>query len=76
MWLICSLLRKEYNNLKLAKALWEGDQEVAYRSGRNEPISFAIHKCMEATLGISVYSYLYPKLAKTMYLCYYLMFSL
>jgi hypothetical protein len=25
----------------------------------------AIHKCMEATLGISLYSYLYPKLAKT-----------
>jgi hypothetical protein len=29
---------------------------------------------MEATLGISLYSYLYPKLAKTLYLSYYLSF--
>jgi hypothetical protein len=28
----------------------------------------AIHKCMEATLGISLYSYLYFKLAKC-YVC-------
>jgi hypothetical protein len=33
----------------------------------------AIHKCMEATLGISLYSYLYPKLAKTLRLSYYLL---
>jgi hypothetical protein len=33
----------------------------------------AIHKCMEATLGISLYSYLYPKLAKTICLSYYLL---
>jgi hypothetical protein len=25
----------------------------------------AIHKCMEAVLGISLYRYLYPKLTKT-----------
>jgi hypothetical protein len=33
----------------------------------------AIHKCMEATLGISLYSCLYPKLAKTICLSYYLL---
>jgi hypothetical protein len=26
----------------------------------------AIHKCMEAMLGIFLYGYLYPKLAKTL----------
>jgi hypothetical protein len=34
------------------------------RSGRDEPMWVAIHMCMEATLGISLYSYLYLKLAK------------
>jgi hypothetical protein len=33
----------------------------------------AIYKCMETKLGISLYSYLYPKLAKTMCLSYYLL---
>jgi hypothetical protein len=31
----------------------------------------AIHKCKEAMLGISLHSYLYPKLAKTICLSYY-----
>jgi uncharacterized membrane protein len=31
-----------------------------------------IHMCMEAMLRISLYSYLYLKLAKMLYLCYYL----
>jgi hypothetical protein len=35
----------------------------------------AIHKCMETMLGISLYSYLYPKLAKTMSFLLSLMFS-
>jgi hypothetical protein len=34
------------------------------KSGRDEPVWVAIHKCMEAMLGISLYSYLYLKLAK------------
>jgi hypothetical protein len=34
------------------------------RSGRNEPMWVAIHMCMEAMLGISLYSYLYLTLAK------------
>jgi uncharacterized membrane protein YgcG len=33
----------------------------------------AIHMCMEATMGISLYSYLYLKLAKTLCLSYYLL---
>jgi hypothetical protein len=32
-----------------------------------------IHKCMETTLGISLYSYLYLKLVKTLCLSYYLL---
>jgi hypothetical protein len=36
------------------------------RSGRDESIWVVIHMCMEAMLGISLYSYLYLKLAKTL----------
>jgi hypothetical protein len=43
------------------------------KSGRDEPMWVAIHKCMEATLGISSYSCLYLKLAKTLCLSYYLL---
>jgi hypothetical protein len=43
------------------------------RSGRDEPMWAAIHKCMEATLGLSLYSYLYLKLAKPLRLSYYLL---
>jgi hypothetical protein len=46
------------------------------RSGRDEPMWAAIHKCMDAMLGISLYSYLYLKLAKMLCLYYYLLFSL
>jgi hypothetical protein len=40
-------------------------------SGRDEPIRVVIHMCMEAMLGISLYSYLYLKLAKMLCLSYY-----
>jgi hypothetical protein len=33
----------------------------------------AIHMCVKATLRISLYNYLYLKLAKTLYLSYYLL---
>jgi hypothetical protein len=66
MWLMC------HSNLKLAEATMEY-QEVVKRSGRDESMWFAIHKCMEAMLGISLYSYLYLKLAKTLCLSYYLL---
>jgi hypothetical protein len=42
-------------------------------SDRDEPMWVAIHMCMEATPGISLYRYLYLKLAKTLYLSYYLL---
>jgi hypothetical protein len=42
------------------------------RLGRDEPMWVAIHKCMEAMLGIS----LYPKLAKMLRLSYYCLSSL
>jgi hypothetical protein len=34
------------------------------RSGRDEPLWAVIHKCMETTQGIFLYSCLYLKLAK------------
>jgi hypothetical protein len=59
--------------LKWQRPQWEGDQEVEKRSGRDEPVCFVIHKYMEATVGISWYSYLYLKLAKALCLFYYLL---
>jgi hypothetical protein len=44
------------------------------RSGGDEPMWVVIYKYMEATLGISLYSSLYLKLAKTMCLSYLLHF--
>jgi hypothetical protein len=52
---------------------WDEDQEIAKRSGRNEPMWVAIHKCMEAMVRISLYSYLYLKLAKMLCFSYYLL---
>jgi hypothetical protein len=46
-------------------------EEAVKRSGRNEPMWVSIHKCMEAILGISLYSCLYLKLAKMICLFYY-----
>jgi hypothetical protein len=54
------------------RPLCEGDQEAVKRSGRDEPMWVVIHMCMEAMLGISLYSYLYLKLAKMLCLSYYL----
>jgi hypothetical protein len=59
--------------LNWQRPLWEGDQEVVKRSGRDEPMWVATHKCMEAMLGISLYRYLYLKLTKTLCLSYYLL---
>jgi hypothetical protein len=52
-----------------AKLYWE----VVKRSGRDEPILVVIHLCMEAMLGISLYSYPYLNLAKMLCLSYYLL---
>jgi hypothetical protein len=40
------------------------------RSGRDEPMWITKHMCMDAKLGISVYSYLYLKLAKILCLSF------
>jgi hypothetical protein len=40
-------------------------------SGRDEPIQVVIHMCIDAILGISLYSYLYLKLAKILCFSYY-----
>jgi hypothetical protein len=42
------------------------------RSGGDEPIWVEIHMCMVTTLGISLDSYLYLKLAKMLCFSYYL----
>jgi hypothetical protein len=42
------------------------------RSGRDEPIGVVIHLCMEAMLGISLYTHVYLKLTKMLCLSYYL----
>jgi hypothetical protein len=43
------------------------------KPGRDEPMCVVIHMFMEAMLGISLYSYLYLKLIKTLCLSYYLL---
>jgi hypothetical protein len=52
--------------LNWQRSLWEGDRDVVKRSGRDEPMLVSIHIGMVITLGISLYSYLYLKLAKTL----------
>jgi hypothetical protein len=59
--------------LNWQRPLLEEDQEVVKRSGRDEPVWVVIHKCMEAMIGICLYSYLYLKLAKILCLPYYLL---
>jgi hypothetical protein len=49
---------------------------VVKRSGRDESIWVVIHMCMEAMLGISLYSYPYVKLAKTLCLSHYCLWLL
>jgi hypothetical protein len=59
--------------LNWQRPLWEGEKEVVKRSGRDKPMWVALHMCMEAMLGIYLYSYLYLKLAKTLCISYYLL---
>jgi hypothetical protein len=46
------------------------------RSGREEPMWFVIHMCMEAMLRIFLYSYLFLKLIKILSFLLFIMFSL
>jgi hypothetical protein len=57
--------------LNWQRTLWEGDQEVVKRSGRDEPICVVIYICMEITEGIFLYSYYCLKLAKMPHFSYY-----
>jgi hypothetical protein len=57
--------------LNWLRSIWEGDWEVVKRSGTDESIHVVIHLCMEAMLGISLYSCPYLKLAKMLHLLYY-----
>jgi hypothetical protein len=59
--------------LNWPRSLWEGDYGVVKKIGRNEPIGVEIHVCMETTQEISLYSYLYFRLAKTPCFSYYLL---
>jgi hypothetical protein len=47
--------------------------KVVRRSGRDKLVWVVIHMCMEAMLGISLCSYFYFKLAKTLCFSYYLL---
>jgi hypothetical protein len=44
---------------------------VVKKFGRDKPIQVVIHMCMEAILGISLYSHPYLKLVKTLCHSYY-----
>jgi hypothetical protein len=57
--------------LNWQRAQWEDDLEVVKRSGTDEPMPVVIHMCMKAMIGISLYSYLYLKVEKTLCLSYY-----
>jgi hypothetical protein len=60
----------------MKRSLWEGDQEVVKRSGRDESIQVVIHMCIEAMLGISPYGHPCLKLAKMLCLSYYCLYFL
>jgi hypothetical protein len=70
---MCSL-RVNIVILNWQRPLWEANQEVVKGSGRDKPMWVAIHACMKAMLGISLYSYLQLKIAKTLCLSYRLCF--
>jgi hypothetical protein len=73
---MCPLQRTNAVTLKRQRLLWEGDQEIVKRTGRDESIRIVIHMCMKAMLGISLCSYPYLKLAKTLCLsCLCLLFN-
>jgi hypothetical protein len=67
-----SLYRNKYSNLILAKVTMGRGLGSSEESGRGESIWVVIYICMETIQGISLYSYLYLKLAKTPCFSYYL----
>jgi hypothetical protein len=68
---VATCRRANIVTLNWQRSLWEGNGEVVKRSGRHESTWVVTHLYMEAMLGISLYSYLYLKLAKMLCLSYY-----
>jgi hypothetical protein len=56
------------------RLLREGDKEVIRRAGRDEPVCVGIYKCMEAMLGISLYSSLSQTSKNTVFLIIFYVF--
>jgi hypothetical protein len=52
-------MRGATETLQQQRSIWEGEQELVKRSGRDELILVVTHLCMEAILEISLYSYPY-----------------
>jgi hypothetical protein len=64
MWLICLLYRRKYGNLKLAEDTMRrgpGSSEEVWQRSTNVGFNTQV---LGSKLGISLYSYLYLKLAK------------
>jgi hypothetical protein len=59
--------------LNWQRPLWKGDWESMEEVGLKLINVGCNTQCMEAMLGISLNSYLYPKLAKAICLSYYLL---
>jgi hypothetical protein len=59
--------------LNWQRPLWEGDQEVAKRSGREELICVVTHICLEIAQGNFLCSYFHLKLAKTLCFSFHLL---
>jgi hypothetical protein len=57
--------------LNWQRPLWEGDDQVVKRSGRDEPIWVVIHMYIETTQRIFLSSYLHLKIAKTLCFSFY-----
>jgi hypothetical protein len=61
--------------LNWQRPVWEGDQEIVKRSGRDEPIWVAKHIHLETTQRVSLYSYPNLDLVKAAcFSCYLLCF--
>jgi hypothetical protein len=57
-------------------SLWDGDWRLVKSSGRDKTINVVIYICMEAMLGMPLYSYSYFRLAKPLCLSYHFLYLL
>jgi hypothetical protein len=77
-WVWCAHYRGANTiTLKWQRLQWEGDWEVVKKSGSNESVRVVKHLCLEAMLGISLYSYPYLNQQKCClsYYCLCLLFN-